>query len=66
MALGCGSPTQLLLIPSSDFLPWLDGTWVTKNEERFYWHIVVYKEEARFVVHRRRGEARVEVTEYLL
>jgi len=66
VALGCGSATRLLLIPASDFIAWLDGTWVTQKGERFYWHIVVYKEETRFVLHRKKGETRIEVTKYLL
>jgi hypothetical protein len=66
VALGCGSATQLLLIPSADFLPWLDGTWVTERDGRFYWHIIVYKEGTRFVLRRKKGEARIEVTKYLL
>ena len=28
----------------------------TQQEDRFYWHVVIYREDERFVLHRRKEE----------
>lgn len=66
VAFGCGSPDTLLLIPFSDFSKWLDGMNVTQNGDRMYWHISIYTEQDHLVLHRRRGEERIDLTRYLL
>lgn len=38
----------------------------TEREERFYWHVVIYREDERFVLHRRKGEERIDLSRYLL
>jgi hypothetical protein len=66
VAFGCGSPDTLLLIPFSDFSQWLDGMNVTQREDRMYWHVSIFDEEGRLVLHRKRGEERMDLTRYLL
>ena len=65
-ALGCGSPRQVLLVPAADFLSWIEGMWITQRDDRFYWHVVVYRDAAAFILHRKKGEARVDLTKYVL
>ena len=66
VAFGCGSEDQLLLIPFSGFEQWLDGLWVTESEDRFYWHVVIYREEGGFVLHRKKGEDRISLSKYVV
>lgn len=66
VAFGCASERQLLLVPYQTFVEWLDGMWTTQNDDRTYWHVVVYREGERFVLHRKKGEGQIDVTEYLL
>jgi hypothetical protein len=66
VALGCGSADSVLLIPLADFDPWLDGMNITQKPGRFYWHVVIFREAGSFVLHRKRGFDRVELTRYLL
>jgi len=66
VAYGCGSDKQILLIPYDKFIGWLDGMNVTKGEDRFYWHVSIFKQDDRLMLHRRRGYERVDLTPYLL
>ena len=66
VALGCGSASQTLLIPFSSFEQWLEGMNVTELEDRFYWHVSVSKESGRFLLHRKKGFDRIDLTQYLL
>jgi hypothetical protein len=66
VAFGCGSPDTLLLIPFSEFSQWLDGMNITQREDRMYWHVSIYNEQGRLVLHRKRGEERIDLTKYLL
>ena len=63
---GCGSERQLLAIPSADFVKWLDGMNVTRSEDRFYWHVSIFKDGNRFVLHRKRGTDQCDLTSYLV
>jgi hypothetical protein len=66
VAFGCGSKDRVLLVPFSDFAPWLEGMNVTQRDERFYWHVSIFQEDDAFVLHRKRGESRIDMTHYLL
>jgi hypothetical protein len=39
---------------------------VTQRDDRFYWHVSIFQDEGRFVLHRRRGEPRIDLTRYSL
>lgn len=66
VAFGCGSSARLLLIPYADFEPWLDDMWTTSNNDRLYWHVVIYREESRYTLRRKKGAKSIDVTLYLL
>ncbi len=66
VAFGCGSPDDVLLIPFAEFQEWLEGMGTTEREDRFYSHVVLFREEERFVLHRRKGEERIDLSRYLL
>jgi len=66
IAFGCGSEDYILLIPFADFAPWLEGMNITQQEERFYWHVSILRENEKCVLRRKRGQPRVDLTPYLL
>lgn len=66
VAFGCGSSKRLLLIPFRVFEQWLDGFWTTQNEDRMYWHVVIYRKDEKYTLHRKKGEKSLDVTKYLL
>lgn len=66
IALGCGSAETILIIPYLDFKSWLDGMNITSREDRFYWHISIFRENDKLVLHRRRGHEKVNLSKYLL
>lgn len=66
LVLGCGSAKAVLVIPAADLFAWLPDMWITQREDRFYWHIRVHQEGARYTWDRKGGLGRVEVSRYLL
>lgn len=66
IAFGCGSEKQLLLIPYTEFRNWISGMWTTESDDRFYWHVVINREDRTFILYRRKGQAQVDLTKYLL
>ncbi len=66
VAYGCGSSANLLLIPYSDFEPWLKNTWVTDNGDRTYWHVVIYREDQKYTLRLKKGTQAIDLTPYLL
>jgi hypothetical protein len=63
-AFGCGSPDILLLIPAREFISWLDGFWITKRDDRFYWHVRIRRQDMALHIDRRHGFSPVDVTRY--
>jgi hypothetical protein len=66
VALGCGSSKRVLLIPFSDFEPWLEGMWTTQKDDRYYWHVVVFRTEDKYTLHRKKGQKNINLTPYVL
>ena len=66
VAYGCGSPATVLLIPFEDFKAWLDGLNMTKLRDREYWHVHIFRDADRFILRRRAGLDRIDLTRYLL
>jgi len=66
LALGCGSPEQLLLIPFATFRPWLESLNTTERNDGVYWHIHVLKQGDRLKLDRKKGFEDVDLTEFLL
>ncbi|MEW6443802.1 MAG: hypothetical protein AB1640_22900 [bacterium] len=66
VAFGCGSSKRVLLIPFSEFEQWLEGLWTTQTQDRCYWHVVIYRKDEKYTLHRKKGEKGVDLTRYLL
>jgi hypothetical protein len=66
VAFGCGTSTRLILIPYTDFEPWLQDIWTTNNDDRMYWHVVIYREDDRYTLRRKKGAQPIDVSPYLL
>lgn len=66
VAFGCGSPERLLLIPRDDLEQWLEGMNYTQKDDDFYRHVQIFVDGSRLVMHRRKGEERIDVTQYLV
>ncbi len=56
----------MLIIPFAGFREWLEGMGITEREDRFYWHGVIFRAGEGLVLHRRKGEERIELSRYLL
>jgi hypothetical protein len=65
-AFGCGSESQLLIIPFTEFSKWLVGMNETSNEGRSYRHVSISRTQNRFELVRRHGFPRIDVTQYLI
>lgn len=66
VALGCGTSKRVLLIPFTEFDPLLEGMWTTQKDGRSYWHVVIYRKDEKYSLHRKKGEKNIDVTPYLL
>lgn len=66
VAFGCGSEDNVLLIPSADFSSWLPGMNKTEKSDRFYWHVKITNEDGKYVLRRKKGFERVDLTPHLL
>jgi hypothetical protein len=66
VAFGCGSEETVLLIPFKEFQQWLNGLNITKQEDRFYWHVQIFKEDKKFIMRRKKGHSPIDLTKYLL
>ena len=66
VALGCGSPERVLLIPYNEFTPWVEGLGTTVTEKGPYWHLQVYNTGGHMTLVRKRDYEPVELDRYLL
>jgi hypothetical protein len=66
VAFRCGSEKTILLIAFKEFQSWLDGLNVTREEERFYWHVHIFQEGKRLFLQRKKGYERIDLTRYLV
>jgi len=66
VALGCGTPERVLLIPHDDLAQWLDGLNTTVTENGAYWHLHVYNTGGHLTLVRKLGCEPVELDRYLL
>ncbi|MGH9426803.1 MAG: hypothetical protein ACRD2L_10950, partial [Terriglobia bacterium] len=66
VAFGCGSESRILLVPFAAFDTWLEGMNTTFRNDRSYWHVSIFQEDGRFVLHRKKGFERIDLTDYLL
>ncbi len=66
VAFGCGTSKRILLIPFKDFDQWLEGMWTTQKDDRYYWHVVIYRKGEKYSMHRKKGEKVIDLTPYVL
>lgn len=66
VALGCGSPETILLIPFNELTPWLEGLGTTVTEKGPYWHLQVYNTRGHLTLVRKRGYEPIDLDRYLL
>ena len=67
VAFGCGSPQKLVLMPLDKFAPLLGGMNQTHPEGgRYYWHVQIYDEGGRLILHRKKGEDWPDITKYVI
>ena len=66
VAFGCGSEDNLLLIPLSEFVEWLDDLNVTQEEHRFYWHVNITQDNNQFILYPKKGASRRQLNKYLV
>ena len=63
---GCGSESQLLLIPLNRFVQWLPFFNKTESDERDYWHVLIYKRGEEWDLYAKGGQANISITEFYL
>lgn len=66
VAFGCGSSETLILVPFTDFVPWLASIWTTEKDDRMYWHIVIYRDNEQYFLRLKKGEKAIDLSSYLL
>jgi hypothetical protein len=64
VAFGCGSPRTTLLIPAGTFNEWLDGMNTTAKEDRVYWHVQIFEEDAGLTLIRKKGQPKINMESY--
>lgn len=63
VAFGCGSAETIVILPFTKFVPLLQGMHQTTTKDgRSYWHVKIYREASRFVLHRASGFDRIDLT----
>ena len=66
IAFGCGSEKSVVLIPVSEFAPWLEFLNITQKEDRFYWHVQIFKEGKKLYLRRKQSAIPIDLTKYVL
>ena len=65
VAFGCGSADKIILIPFGAFQKYLPMMRKTKTDDRFYWHVEIFRKGERFLLNKSTTEG-IEVTNYRL
>ena len=55
-----------MLFRSQTFQPWLEDSWTTTNDDRTYWHVVIYRKGQKFELRLRKGKKAIDVTPFLV
>jgi hypothetical protein len=66
VAFACGAANTVLLIPIVEFSRWLPGMHETVSPSRRYWHVRIKRSDGRFIMHRRKGHERIDLSNYLV
>jgi hypothetical protein len=65
IAFGCGSADQIILIPARTFNAQLPRMRTTESDNRFYWHVEIFKKNERFLLNTPTDEG-LDITSYLI
>lgn len=66
VAFGCGNAETIITIPAAEFVGWLDRFWMTELEDRFYWHVRIVGDKAKFVIDTKAGYEALDVTQFYM
>lgn len=66
VSFGCGTESNLLLIPCMEFVGWLDSLNTTETEDRNYWHVTIAEEGGNLILLTKTGFTRILLDKYLL
>jgi hypothetical protein len=66
VAFGCGSSSQILLIPLTEFSAWLPLMNTTNSKGRYYWHVVFVADQHKIFLRAKQELQNVDVTSFLL
>ena len=66
VSFGCGSESQLLVIPLAEFARWLERFNKTENEQHDFWHIHIRSQKQKWFIEARTGFDSIEVSKYFL
>jgi hypothetical protein len=66
LVLGCGSAERVLVVPAKDLFSWLPQVSTTEREDRMYWHLRIHLEGENYMLDRKEGRGRMDITRYLL
>jgi hypothetical protein len=63
---GCGSPDNILMVPCATFFQWLDVFNMTEEEDRFYWHIHIFRTPSGWSVHAKAENQNIDANSFLI
>jgi hypothetical protein len=66
LILGCGSPDTIFTVPSKDLFAWLPDMWTTERDGKVYWRIRIHQDGTKYLMDRKEGRGRIDITRYLL
>lgn len=66
IAFGCGSPDRIIKIPYKEFSKFLDGMHQTHRNGTSYWHVSIYYEDGKYMLHRKKGFSKINLSQYLI
>lgn len=66
LVLGCGSPETIFIAPAKDLFAWLPDMWTTERDGRVYWHIRIHFDGTEYMMDRKEGRGRIDITRFLL
>jgi hypothetical protein len=66
VSFGCGSEKQILVFPFERFVEWLPLLNKTEAEDRWYWHVHLFRDGKKFSLYTKSEFDNVDVTKYLI
>jgi hypothetical protein len=65
IALGCGSENEIILMPFSSFEGQLSEMRTTESNERYYWHVEIFKKDGFYLLNKPTSEG-LDISEFLI